>query len=622
MTPSTTAAQPLSVPEKHPEIAHLTPQNWAHANRLLVRKALAEFTHERLLWPRPDGEAYVVHSDDGETEYRFTARRRALDHWVIDPESITRRRNGEHLHLESSALVLDLRERLGVSAQLLPTYLEELTSTLASWAYKLATHAHTAEELAHADFQTIEAGMTEGHPCFVANSGRIGLDAAEYLAYAPEAAATTRLVWLAARREHCTLTHSPDLDRETLLHTELGPQELQRFVHLLAEHHLTLADVHLIPVHPWQWRNRVTTTFADALARQELIPLGYGTERYQPQQSIRTLYNTTSPQRHYVKTALSVRNMGFLRGLSADYMRDTPAINEWVAGVVNTDTELRARGFTILRERAAVGYHHEHLETATTPGSPYRTMLAALWRESPHNLLDPKTGQRLATMAALLHVDTSGDSLAAALVAESGLPPRQWLRRYLDAYLRPVVHCFYAHDLVFMPHGENVIMVLEHGVPQRVLMKDIAEEVAVLDGQTPLPEGVDRIRAMVPDPLRPLSILTDVFDCFLRFLNATFAENGLLAEEEFWQEVATCLIDHQNTHPHLARRFARWDLFAARFGLSCLNRLQLANNERMVDLQDPTSAVQLAGELTNPIAKYAGLRRRSGTDPAPGPPRQ
>ena len=44
-----------------------------------------------------------------------------------------------------------------------------------------------------ADFQTIEARMTEGHPCFVANSGRLGFGVAEYLRYAPEAAEPVRL---------------------------------------------------------------------------------------------------------------------------------------------------------------------------------------------------------------------------------------------------------------------------------------------------------------------------------------------------------------------------------------------------------------------------------------------
>ena len=30
-------------------VAHLTPERWATAGRQLIRKALAEFTHERLL---------------------------------------------------------------------------------------------------------------------------------------------------------------------------------------------------------------------------------------------------------------------------------------------------------------------------------------------------------------------------------------------------------------------------------------------------------------------------------------------------------------------------------------------------------------------------------------------
>ena len=38
-------------------VAHLRPQTWERANRLLVRKALAEFAHERLITPEPDGPA-------------------------------------------------------------------------------------------------------------------------------------------------------------------------------------------------------------------------------------------------------------------------------------------------------------------------------------------------------------------------------------------------------------------------------------------------------------------------------------------------------------------------------------------------------------------------------------
>nr|WP_275042298.1 IucA/IucC family siderophore biosynthesis protein [Nocardiopsis ganjiahuensis] len=576
---------------------------WARAGRLLVRKALAEFAHERLLVPEPDGEGwYTVRADSG-AEYRFTARLMALDHWRIDADSIVRRSpEGRVTELDALELVLDLRGTLGLSEEVLPVYLEEITSTLASSAFRMVKGQPAAAELARSDFQAVEAGMTEGHPCFVANNGRLGLDAAEYRAYAPEAGRPVRLVWVAARRSHTTFSHSADTDPETFLRSELGPELLRAFHERLTGLGLEPADYHLVPVHPWQWWNRIAVTFAADVARRDLVCLGHGPDEYQAQQSIRTFFNTSHPERHYVKTALSVLNMGFLRGLSAEYMEATPAINDWLADLVEGDERLRRTGVGVLRERAAVGYRTSHYARAAPRRSPYRKMIAGLWRESPVSRLEP--GERLATMASLLHTDARGASFAEALIAESGLRPGEWLRRYLDAYLVPLLHSFYAHDLVFMPHGENVILVLREGVPQRVLMKDIAEEIAVMNPEVDLPDDVERIRAEVPEDMRLLSLFTDVFDCFLRFLNGILADRGVLAEDDFWRTVAACAADYQASVPHLAERFERYDLFTDRFALSCLNRLQLRDNEQMVDLDDPAGALQLVGTLENPIAAY------------------
>src|SRR5690606_15454115 len=107
-----------------------------------------------------------------------------------------------------------------------------------------------------------------------------------------------------------------------------------------------------------------------------------------------------------------------------------------------------------------------------------------------------------------------------------------------------------------------------------------------------------------------------VFDCFLRYLNAILAERGVLTEEEFWRTVAECAIDYQASVPQLADRFARYDLFAEEFALSCLNRLQLRNNRQMVDLSDPAAALQLVGTLPNPIAPFDP--RRAADGPGPG----
>ncbi|MEV4726252.1 IucA/IucC family protein [Micromonospora humida] len=588
-------------------VAHLTPTTWAHANRLLVAKALAEFAHERLIEPAATGDGrWAVRTDDGTVEYRFTARRFTLDHWQIDPESITRRRGDEDLPLDAVDLCLELRGALGLTDQVLPVYLEEITSTLAGTGYKLTRPAVGADELARADFQAIETGMTEGHPCFVANNGRIGFGVHEYHAYAPEAGRPVRLVWVAAHRDHATFSSAADLDYATLLHTELGPDTLARFTATLADAGVDPDDYLLIPVHPWQWWNRLAVTFAGEVARRRLVCLGEAPDEYLPQQSIRTFFNVTEPRRHYVKTALSVLNMGFLRGLSAAYMEATPAINDWLVDLVTGDPVLAGTGLTILRERAAVGYRHPQYEAATDRYSPYRKMLAALWRESPVPGLAP--GRRLSTMAALLHTDRDGRSLAAALIAGSGLPTREWLRRYLDAYLVPLLHSFYAHRLAFMPHGENVILVLHDDVVERVIFKDIAEEIVVMDPDADLPPLVRRVRAAIPDDEQLLTIFTDVFDCFFRHLNAVLAGAGVLDEDDFWRTVADCATDYAARVPHLADRLRRHDLFAPEFTLSCLNRLQLRNNQQMVDLADPSAALQFAGTLTNPLARYAPPR--------------
>jgi siderophore synthetase component len=213
--------------------------------------------------------------------------------------------------------------------------------------------------------------------------------------------------------------------------------------------------------------------------------------------------------------------------------------------------------------------------------------------------------QQLATMASLLHVDAEGKPMVSALIERSGLAPVEWLRRYFEAYLVPLVHCLFNYELAFMPHGENVILILEDGVPVRAIMKDIAEEIVVMGDRLDLPEEVSRIKADIPDGEKVLAVFTDIFDCIFRFLAALLAEDGKASQEEFWRTAAASIRDYQGQHPELSDQFARHYLFAEDFELSCLNRLQLRNNQQMLDLADPSGGLQMAGRLANPLARFA-----------------
>lgn len=598
---------------------------WDVANRELLAKALGEFAHERLIQPIPaagernsgigdeDARAYVVATDLERVEYRFRAKRRSLDHWVVAPTSIERRDGQSIRDPDIVQLILDLKNSLGIGPEALPLYLEELYGTVRARVERPPAAKLNAARLARTDFQAIECCMMDGHPCFVANGGRVGFSSADSHRFTPESDQSFALEWLAAHRSKAHFRAAspvggPPFDYDEFVRQELGDETYGRFCKRLRGLGLAVEDYGFIPAHPWQWANKIAPQFAGELATGHLVYLGPGADQYRPQQSIRTLFNASRPERPYVKTALSILNMGFVRGLSPGYMASTPAINQWVSELVSSDRFLRERGFDILREFASIGYRHPQYSAGLPPTEARNKMLSALWRESPATKVD--AGQQLATMAALLHRDADGEAYVAALIEHSGLSAAAWIRRYLDAYLAPLLHCFFHHEIAFMPHGENVILVLEDGVPVRVLVKDIAEETAVFCRHDRLPRAAKRLATSVSDDARALYILTDVFDCFFRFFASLLDDASVLPESDFWMLVATTLADYQDAHPELEDRFRRFDLFQTHFPRLCLNRLQLRNNRQLLDLGDPETSFLYAGSLPNPVARYRSRTHR------------
>jgi siderophore synthetase component len=587
--------------------AHLAPDVWQHANRMLVRKAIAEYAHELIVEPQRVGDApgenyarYALESDDGTRIYTFEARLLALRHWSIRAGTIRCEQNGTQQPLDALAFILDVKARLGIKEEMLPVYLDEISSTLYGAAYKAVKEGPDTPELLSADFQAIETAMSEGHPGFVANNGRLGFDAGDYRAFAPETGSPIQIVWLAVHKENADFHCGADLDYEQLMNEELGALTIARFRSAIEARGANFDDYRLMPAHPWQWFNKLSIAFAAYVATNRIICLGFGDDRYQAQQSIRTFFNLSERSKRYVKTSLSILNMGFMRGLSPYYMSGTPAINDFIKGMVANDPYLREKGFTILREVASMGFRNRYYEAAVQVDTPYKKMFSALWRENPLKLAGE--GQRLMTMAALLHTDRRGEALLPALIAASGLTVQAWLERYMEAYLAPLVHCFYAHDLVFMPHGENLILVLENHVPVRAIMKDIAEESAILNKDAKLPDNVKRLAVDVPERVKLLAIFIDVFDGFFRYVNQILVEHDCCAEDVFWSTVARCVARYQAGHPEFARKYAEYDLFAPEFLHSCLNRLQLGNNLQMVNLADPAGNLKMAGNLRNPLA--------------------
>ncbi len=586
---------------------HIQPEVWQKANLLLVKKALCEFSHELLIKPEiiqefEDGyNKYCVYTDDPTIKYQFIAKPLALNHFLIKETSIVKYNKQNKVPLDAILLIKECRKKLGISTKKMPVYLEEIISTLYGSAFKITKGNPLAKALITADFQTIEQSMTEGHPGFVANNGRIGFDSTDYRSYAPEAGNSFSLLWLAGHKSKAVYAALESLPYEKLIQQELDEDTINKFNTIIKDKGYNQEDYLFLPIHPWQWFNKLANIFASEVAKGDLICLGYSPDQYLAQQSIRTLFNTTNPNKFYTKSALSILNMGFMRGLPLYYLGTAPKMAVWLEELLYNDEYIKENGFRMLSEIGSISYVNPYFEEFG-PHNDYNKMLASLWRESPYSVVTKN--QKPITMAALLHIDHKGNALIPEIIKDSGLSISNWLRKYLKAYLSPMLHCFYYYDLVFMPHGENIILVLEDNIPVYALLKDITEEACILSSDVDLPEHLKRMYAPVPEDVKLLSIFTDMFDGFFRFLAPILEEHANYQEHNFWELVAENIHEYQAKFPQLEDKFQQYNLFANDFKLSCLNRLQLNNHKQMIDLDDPVALLQFAGTLQNPIAQF------------------
>ena len=588
---ASSAARPTPAPALDRETARAL-------ERDVLAKMFSEFSHERMLRPEPSGAGWTVADGTGAPCWYFEATRHPLEHWEVDPASVRRIAPGSAgREPDAQQAVLDLRDVLGLSDEMLPLYLEDLSATMFSMAQRRAAPAPTARELAHADLADVERFLDRGHPGFVASSGRVGMGAAEQQAWAPEAAEPTPLTWLAARRSLCAVSLSEHLTDAEQLQRHLTQTERERVRAAVRAAGEDPDEYTVIPVHPWQWEHRILPGMLPDVLRRDLVLVGQGEHVWRAQQSLRTFLDVSDPRRDYAKTAIGVHSMGFLRGLSPAYMATMPAISDWLHEIVSADELLSGSGIRVLREHAAVGYtgdaHHR-----SGIRSDHTKQLAALWRESPVALLAPD--EHAASLAGVLHTDREGRPLAGAWIERSGVSPAEWVAALLDVYLVPVAHLLLSQDIALMPHSENVILRLRDGLPVGAFWKDLGEEVAVLSNR-PLPEGIERIRAVTEPEERELSIHTDVLDGVLRHLAVLLHTTGVLEETRFWALAARALDSHRDRFPQHWREL---DLFRETFAHSCLNRLQLRNPQQMVDLTDQSASLTYAGRLENPLATF------------------
>ena len=577
----------------------LTPRHWSTANRELVAKMLTEFGYEEII----TAEA----ADDGTLRWELTtgvltarATRRAMGWWRVHPDSL--RWSAGDLPDAAELLSLMLQDA-GADASVIAAVVAEVSSTLLSDVVQLA-RARPAHELLDLDPVLVESEL-RGHPWIVANKGRVGFSAQDVLAYAPEAGPDIRLLWLAADPSIADAVSVDGLDHRDVVREQVGDADFDR---LRARAQLGGLDPDTcvyLPVHPWQWSNRILALHAGDLARGALVPLGEGSARYRAQLAVRTLTDIDHPERRYLKLPVSILNTSVYRGLPRERTLAAPELTRWLAGTVAADPFLQATGVILLGEVAGVSIAHPTY--TSLPGVPYQhtEMLGAIWREPVQPYLRP--GEQAVSLAALLHVDPAGSSFAEALVERSGLGADEWIRALHDAVLPPLLHVLYRYGAMFSPHGQNCMIVHRDGVPTRLVVKDFVDDLAICSELLPEHAGLTTsVRAALSDVTLEAKTLIKYLQngllvCVYRYLAEIAATRLDVPETAFWAAARATLAAYQERFAaELSDRFAMFDLEAPSFPKLCLNRLRLFERGYADDPERPVIAA--VGSVPNPLA--------------------
>ena len=576
-------------------------KQWRLAGQRLIEMAIAEFLYEEIIQVTDlKNNRYQLTLDD--QTYTFKAQNYLLGHWQIEEGSVRELSVVEdlpawNLHTFIRAFSNQTEVKPFTKAYLI----KEMNNTWLAEAHLFDESRLSSEAALTASHHEIE-GMLRGHPWLIMSKGRMGFGYDDYLSAAPELSPTVKVLWLAVHRDLAEFRSTEEWQAGRLYQHELSAEELANFEQKLHERGCSCRDYFLIPVHAWQWHQWLVPTYANEIVDQRIIELGVGQDDYVPMQSIRTLCNISQPERHYVKLPVSIFNTAVYRGLPSKRNLAAPAVTAWLKQIQSQDPDLKQSGVAFLGEVATLTIHQPCFDQIE--GAPYqfKELFGCLWRESVDPMIG--TGEQALSQAALLHRDINGQSILAVLIQASGLSPLQWLKRFAEVSVTPLLICLYKYGLAFSPHGENTMLIHANGVPQKMVLKDFIDDVNLVDEDFPelasLPiEG----QILLRHPAHELShfIFTGLFMVHYRYICNVFLQDyPEHSEVEFWQTISLVIDAFHQAHPELAERIEKFAMFRAEFEKICLNRVRLFTTSYNDEAERPVPV--FLDPIANPVS--------------------
>lgn len=281
-----------------------------------------------------------------------------------------------------------------------------------------------------------------------------GFSRREVLQYSPEFEARVSLHWLALKK-HCANVYA---SAETY-HVHFArqfPKEYQLWADTLRFKHMNPDDYYPVPIHPWQWRNRVQKSLSHLTDHKDLVLV---------------------PHLQQTRPAMSLHTMMPLEG-SSDWIQLPLDVNPELTNLRKRPVLLRCLQEMLEDQR----HDHDSLfliqdraelqldESYSLPGEQHH--LAIQLAENP--LCRLTSTQNIVPLAALFkRSPLSNKPLLLDLVNGSQLAPEVYFEQYCQHVLYGPLHLLLKYGIVIEAHQQNTLMIVENRRVKGVILKEL-----------------------------------------------------------------------------------------------------------------------------------------------------
>lgn len=458
----------------------------------LIKRLLHACVREQLLTHRfEENKLYITLPRDGKTILAENINRFTLDKFRINGDVLLLGQN-EYTPLHDIKELMNLIHREMVDhidpqawqsfiyeidnckmneaiiAKYVQGYNEQLAVTIRASGYRTLFEYIVNELTLPARFLFFERWAAAGHPYHPCHKTKLGFSLEDYMKFSPEFHGDIHLPLAAIAKEQLTLA----LEDATLPYATWFAQHFQKtadlYVKKMQALNLNPNDYYPFFVHPWQYENTLTKSFAHLIQQQQFILLPDITIKTKSSLSFRTLIAVDDATQPHIKLPVAIRSTSALRTISSASVYNGPRITKVLRHILRKENYFD-HTLHIIHEICGLHINHEELAI--------EKHLGIIYRENPCTLIKEPAGILPVVVAALtepspvtglpLFIEilqtTVGDELLAA---------EHYFADYSRIVIQAYLDLFLIYGIALEGHQQNTIAIFKDGRPQFMIARD------------------------------------------------------------------------------------------------------------------------------------------------------